>query len=182
MTAAVNSLTANEPYSLWILNKIHYCRGILFVSSSAENCTAYILACFSFSHSLNSIIIHKPKGGTMQKNNALVQALIECARTCDMCADACLNEQDVKMLARCIKLDLDCAEVCYEAVRLVQRNSEITQQFMSVCEKVCTMCYEECNKHRSMHEHCAICADACRKCADACKNFQSAGVSEHEMR
>lgn len=33
------------------------------------------------------------------------------AAECNHCATACLEEQDVAMLAKCIKLDIDCAEI-----------------------------------------------------------------------
>ena len=34
------------------------------------------------------------------------------AQVCTACADACLGEDDVGELTRCIRLDLDCADLC----------------------------------------------------------------------
>lgn len=107
----------------------------------------------------------------LHKNAELVKALLECAQTCDYCASACLNEQNIKMLVRCIKLDLDCAEICYETLRLIERQSEITMQFLEVCQRICILCGEECAKHQEMHDHCMKCAQACRRCAEACRNY-----------
>ena len=35
-----------------------------------------------------------------------------CADACDYCSSACLQEYDVKMMAECIGLDMDCAAIC----------------------------------------------------------------------
>ena len=40
-----------------------------------------------------------------------IEACYTCAATCDTCASACLQENDVKMMAKCIALDIDCAEI-----------------------------------------------------------------------
>jgi hypothetical protein len=34
------------------------------------------------------------------------------ADTCDSCSSACVREDDVTMMAECIRLDLDCAAIC----------------------------------------------------------------------
>ncbi len=101
-----------------------------------------------------------------QQHQELIRTLLECALTCENCATACLQEEDVKMMARCIALDRDCADICLQAARLLQRNSEVSKEFLQVCEKICRLCAGECSKHQ--HEHCQRCAQACRSCADAC--------------
>ncbi|MHB8866600.1 MAG: hypothetical protein ACYC6N_29930 [Pirellulaceae bacterium] len=35
-----------------------------------------------------------------------IEACVTCAQECEHCADACLSEQNVKMMAECIRLDL----------------------------------------------------------------------------
>jgi len=99
-------------------------------------------------------------------NKELLQKLIECALTCEECEAACLNEENITLLARCIELDRDCADICLLASRLVHRDSEISDDYLAMCEKMCRMCAEECNKHN--HEHCKACAEACLACAEAC--------------
>ena len=50
-----------------------------------------------------------------QTNDALIRCIEECyscAQTCTSCADACLAEDNIKSLTQCIRLDLDCADVC----------------------------------------------------------------------
>lgn len=109
------------------------------------------------------------------QNRALLDALTKCVEECNHCAAACLEEQDVKMLARCIKLDIDCAEICSLAVSFVARGSEHAEHLLHECADICEACAEECEKHSSMgRAHCKRCAEACRACADACHSGMAA--------
>ena len=103
----------------------------------------------------------------IQENSELVKELIDCAIACETCGAACLNEEDVTMMARCIELDRDCAELCMQAVNLLLRDSELAHPFLVVCEEACILCAAECSKHE--HDHCKRCAEACRRCADVCQ-------------
>lgn len=100
------------------------------------------------------------------KYQHLIQKLLNCAFACENCATACLQEEDVKMMVPCIKLDRDCADVCLQAARLLQRESDIALQYLLLCEEICRKCGEECGKHE--HDHCQQCAAACLECAEAC--------------
>lgn len=104
---------------------------------------------------------------THEKNQSLLEALNNCAAACNHCATACLDEQDVKMLARCIKLDFDCADICLLTASFVARDSEHANHLLKECAEICEACAEECEKHTHM-EHCRKCAEACRHCAEAC--------------
>lgn len=101
-------------------------------------------------------------------NQRLMDALARCAAECSHCATACLQEQDVKMLERCIKLDLDCAEICELAIGFVARGSEHAEHIIRECAEICHACAQECGKHSHM-EHCKRCAEACQACAEACE-------------
>ncbi|MBS7564368.1 four-helix bundle copper-binding protein [Mucilaginibacter sp. Bleaf8] len=96
----------------------------------------------------------------------VIQKLIDCALACENCASACLQEEDVKMMAGCIRLDRDCADICSQAARLLQRQSDIALQYLLLCEEICRQCAAECGKHQ--HDHCQQCALACLVCAEAC--------------
>ena len=102
-----------------------------------------------------------------EQNKGLLEALANCAAECNHCATACLDEKDLKMLARCIKLDIDCAEICSLTASFVSRGSEHAQHILNECADICEACADECEKHSHM-EHCKKCADACRSCADLC--------------
>lgn len=111
------------------------------------------------------------KQNTMhQENQQLIHVINTCITECNHCATACLKEDDVKMLTRCIQLDLDCAAICNLAVNLISRDSEHAGLVIEECISICNACADECEKHRKM-EHCKRCADICRKCADACRNY-----------
>ena len=99
-------------------------------------------------------------------HSALIQKLLDCALACENCATACLHEEDVAAMVRCIALDRDCADICIEAARLLKRNSEIGHQYLVLCEEICRMCADECGIHQ--HEHCQQCTVACKACAEAC--------------
>ena len=112
-----------------------------------------------------------------QQYAACVDACNQCAVTCHHCATACLQEQDVKMLARCIALDLDCAAICELAAGAMARGSEQVQAICALCADICEACADECARHTTM-QHCVACADACRRCADECRRMaQGAGAT-----
>jgi len=106
-----------------------------------------------------------------QENKELLDALANCIAECNHCATACLNEQDVKMLTKCIQLDLDCAAICQLTSEFISRGSENAKLMTDACAKVCEACAKECEKHNKM-EHCKRCAEACRQCADLCKRSE----------
>ncbi|MBA3707114.1 MAG: four-helix bundle copper-binding protein [Bacteroidetes bacterium] len=102
-----------------------------------------------------------------EKNQTIIKLLSECVNECSYCASACLEEQDVKMLARCIKLNIDCAEICNLAASYLSRESENIDRIINQCAEICEICAKECEKHKHM-EHCKRCAEKCRACAEAC--------------
>ena len=79
---------------------------------------------------------------------------------------ACLDEADPKMMANCIKLDMDCAQICELTAAFISRGSAHADHIKKECAEICKKCAEECGKHNN--EHCKACAEACKKCAEAC--------------
>lgn len=107
-----------------------------------------------------------------EQHQQLMDALNDCAAECNHCAAACLDEQDVKMLSRCIKLDIDCAEICSLTAAFIARDSEHAEHLVKECGDICNACAEECEKHAEMGmEHCKTCAEACRVCAEECSKM-----------
>lgn len=102
------------------------------------------------------------------QNKNLLETLNACIASCEYCATACLSEQDVKMMAGCIRLDRDCADICALTARFVARSSAYATHLLTVCAEICKACADECGKHTHM-THCKECADACRKCEAACR-------------
>jgi hypothetical protein len=99
-----------------------------------------------------------------------LDALVECIETCSTCeaacvscADACLSEESVQELVDCIRLNLDCADLCGVTVRFLSRHSRreprMLQDALLACIVACIACAEECQRHADHHEHCAVCAE-----------------------
>ncbi len=110
---------------------------------------------------------------------ACIEACDDCAQACTACADACLSEQQVADLVKCIRQNLDCADVCQTTGRVLSRQTEydatVTRSVLQACAQACKTCGDECERHASMGmEHCRVCAEACRRCEQACNDLLSA--------
>ncbi len=112
---------------------------------------------------------------------ALVQSAAECTYACTTCADACLEEDDPSSLRACIRLNLDCAEICSVTAKLIARpgaqDRNLLGAQLEACGAACRACADECEEHAGRHEHCRICAEACRSCAEACERMKGALVA-----
>ncbi len=73
------------------------------------------------------------------------------------------------MMARCIELDRDCADICAMAAILMSRGSEYAKEMCALCAEICRDCGEECSKHQM--SHCQECAKTCMKCAEECERM-----------
>ncbi|HVL10618.1 MAG TPA: four-helix bundle copper-binding protein [Burkholderiaceae bacterium] len=103
----------------------------------------------------------------LQQFQSCVEACQRCALACDHCAASCLQETDPKAMARCIALDIDCAEICRLATAAMARDSEFAAAICATCAEICDECGDECARHQA--SHCQECAQACRTCADECR-------------
>ena len=126
-------------------------------------------------HTHEMIATHPDVRGNV--NEAFIEAIDEayaCAQTCTSCADACLAEEKVTELRQCIRLNLDCADVCAGTATLATaelvRTKKSIRTMLEACITACRLCGEECQRHASMHERCRICADSCRRCEAACQS------------
>ena len=124
-------------------------------------------------HARDIISTHPDVHGKVSE--ALARCIDECyacAQACTACADACLAEEMVQQLKQCIRLNLDCADVCVATGSLASRrtgsNEQILRQMLQVGAAACQVCGEECQRHADRHEHCRICAESCRRCEQAC--------------
>ncbi|MEO7531605.1 MAG: four-helix bundle copper-binding protein [Sediminibacterium sp.] len=103
-----------------------------------------------------------------EKQQSMIDAMNDCATECNHCISACLEEQDVASLARCIKLNIDCAELCTLIAGFVARDSAHAMHLMKECAEICNACAEECEKFADRYDHCKKCAEVCRTCAEEC--------------
>ena len=100
-------------------------------------------------------------------NETLIKKLNECVTECHRNISACLEEEDVSMMARCIELNIDCSEICSVTAAFVARNSESTATILALCGEICKACGDECQKHDA--DHCQRCATICFECAQMCE-------------
>ena len=100
-------------------------------------------------------------------NEELISALNKCTGACNYCTTACLEEEDVKMMTACIKLDIDCAAICNLTANFIARGSVHGRHLLKECAEICNQCAAECEKHTKM-QHCVSCAEACRACEAYC--------------
>lgn len=122
-----------------------------------------------------------PAGPNGDEALACVLACAECAEACAVCADACLGEDDVAALVACIRLNLDCADVCRVTGTLVgrpsHRDAPALRAQLQACEEICRACADECERHAANGmDHCRLCAESCRACAAACETMAASLV------
>lgn len=106
-----------------------------------------------------------------EKFQACIDECNACAAACDHCAVACLVEHRVSLMARCIRLDMDCAQICRLAAAYMARGSEFAGLLCNACAEVCEACAEECGQFQM--DHCQRCAQACQRCAAECRRMAS---------
>lgn len=104
-----------------------------------------------------------------QQFQSCIDACNACATACDHCAASCLEEKDIASMAGCIRLDLDCAQVCRLAAGYMARGSRFAHAICRLCAEVCQACADECAQHEA--DHCRRCAEACRRCAEECRRM-----------
>jgi uncharacterized membrane protein len=78
---------------------------------------------------------------------------------------------------RCIRLNLDCADVCATTGNVLSRQTAfepaVAMAMVQACAEACRVCADECERHAEHMEHCRVCADACRGCERACNELAS---------
>jgi hypothetical protein len=108
---------------------------------------------------------------------AAVDAASDCAQACATDTDADLSEQNLAEMVTCIRLCLDCTDICTATVGVLSRPAErdltATRLLVGACAAICQSCGDECERHARM-PHCRICAEACRRCERACRDLLDA--------
>lgn len=109
---------------------------------------------------------------------ATLEALNDCTQACVADSDCDLGEQNVIEMVTCIRLCLDCADICTATAAVISRqtdyHADVTRPLLEACVAICRNCGDECERHAGMHEHCRVCAEACRRCEQACRELLDA--------
>ncbi len=96
-----------------------------------------------------------------------IEACLRCAAICNHCATSCTEESDVNKMALCIRLDMQCAAICYATAQLLSLGNSRAKELTKLCAAICSECAEECGRYKDMN-HCVECAEACKRCAEEC--------------
>ncbi len=111
-----------------------------------------------------------------------IYACTEAAQVCTACADACLGEH-LAGLESCIRLNLDCADICTTTSRILsrQQNPDLTVVAMAIelCAAAADACARECERHADRHAHCQVAAAACHRCFEACRSMMTRHQAAH---
>ena len=109
---------------------------------------------------------------------ATIEAMNDCAQACTADADADLGDSELANMIACVRLCLDCADVCTATARVVSRQTAhepaVLRPLLQACAAICARCGDECEMHAHTHAHCRICQDACRRCEQACRDLLAA--------
>jgi len=107
-----------------------------------------------------------------------IDAVSDCAQACAADIDADLSEDDLAEMVKCIRLCLNCADVCTAVAGVISRpgayDGDVAEPLLQSCVAICQSCGDECERHAQHHAHCRVCAEACRRCEQACRELLGA--------
>jgi Domain of Unknown Function (DUF326) len=81
------------------------------------------------------------------------------------------NSPDIIKLHLIIKINRDCANICWTASQFMSRDSEYVKQICDVCADICEASVRKCERNTDMN-HCQKCTQACRRCAEECRKVR----------
>ena len=106
---------------------------------------------------------------------ATIDALGDCVQACIADTDADLSEQNLAEMVKCVRLCLDCSDVCSATAGVLSRLAEYdpgtTRPLLEACAAICKTCGDECQRHAPHHAHCRVCEQACHHCEQACRDL-----------
>jgi hypothetical protein len=109
---------------------------------------------------------------------AAIDAIGDCAQACVADTDADLSEHNLAETVTCIRLCLNCADVCTATAGVISRpaayDPDVAKPLLQACVAICRCCGDECERHAQHHAHCRVCAEACRRCEQACRDLLGA--------
>src|SRR5699024_1738954 len=76
-----------------------------------------------------------------------IKACLECMEACNGCYDACLKEENVKMMADCMRYNRECADICELAAKAMQSDRPFAKQICKLCADICEACGKMCEQH-----------------------------------
>jgi hypothetical protein len=101
-----------------------------------------------------------------------IEACALCEFACLACAEACLSGVELEKLGTCVRLNLDCAEICLATRTLVAEAllfaPRLVHAQLMVCARLCASCEAECRRLGVPRDFFSVCARACAHCETLC--------------
>jgi hypothetical protein len=108
-----------------------------------------------------------------------IEACLECATACNHCAVSCLQEENVQNLAKCIRLNLECAVMCRATAEKLSLGNAFAEEVSQLCADVAKACAAECEQLSSLPQ-CKECAAACNAVLRETADIQSNETEEEK--
>jgi hypothetical protein len=106
-----------------------------------------------------------------------IEVCLQCATSCTACADECLDEPELAEMRRCIRLNVDCADIVSTIARLLSRRGEPDLAALRACleagTSIANACAAETLKHAGTYEYCRLTGEICVVCARECEEALS---------
>ena len=112
------------------------------------------------------------------------QHMLECAKNCHECQDACLE-----LIGHCLDVGqehasrqhqtllADCALICGTSHSFLHRHSPRHVHTCRACAEVCRECAEACLRLGGDDQPMIECAEMCRRCAESCEKMSSSAAA-----
>jgi hypothetical protein len=152
----MHTLTGNDAATLILSVRQHMCRraaraGIL----GPEHCHCTTLRGVTMSYARQILDTYRqPLAVDAGLLAAAIDAASDCAQACAADTDADLNESDLAEMVTCIRLCLDCTDICTATAAVLSRPAEhdlnATRLLVGACAAICQTCGDECERHAHM--------------------------------
>jgi len=115
-----------------------------------------------------------------------ITACFACAQTCETCSDDMIgmdHHGDQKLMAKCIRLCRECADICVLAGRWMSQGSAMSDRLCGLCADICDSYAEVCEQHAPHHALCGM--SSLRRTVsknDTCGGLAVEARSHHETR
>jgi hypothetical protein len=107
----------------------------------------------------------------MEILDKFIEACHACSMACEKSATACLFNEDVQSMRKCILLNRECSALCLATARILSVGVERFDMLFRACEEMCMVCAKENGNHATLLE-CKQAAEACRACAEMCRRLK----------
>ena len=114
-----------------------------------------------------------------------ISACQSCVIMCNTCSNDIIgmeSHDNRELMARCIRLCRDCADICSLAANWMSRSSPLSIHIGQFCAEVCNACAEACEQHAPHHKLCGPCAEECRRCVAVCLEMAGAAQPQSQDR